>query len=277
MNLQTKYRLNDHTALPIMGFGTNVLKGEEGIEAIKTALDAGYRLIDTAQSYHNEEEVGRAIQESGLPREEIFITTKVTDENQGYQSTLDSVKVSLEKLQTDTIDLLLVHWPNLENFNLSIETYQALIDLRQQGTVKTIGVSNYTPKLIQETIDATHVTPAVNQVEFHPFLFQEDLLAYCNEREIRIEAYCPIARAEKTNASVLQRLSNKYQKSPVQVILRWHIELGLIPIPRSMDPDHIKANTEIFDFALTPKEVEEMNRLDENYRIVNPEKGPDSW
>jgi diketogulonate reductase-like aldo/keto reductase len=277
MNLQTQYRLNDQTALPVMGFGTNVLKGGEGIKAIKIALNAGYRLIDTAQSYDNEEEVGRAIQESGIPREEIFITTKITDENQGYQQTLDSVKVSLEKLQTDTVDLLLVHWPNIEDFNRSIETYQALIDLRQQGTVKTIGVSNYTPKLIQDTIDATHVPPAVNQVEFHPFLYQEELLNYCNEREIRIESYCPIARAEKTKNPVMQRLSEKYGKSPVQVILRWHIELGLIPIPRSMDPDHIKANAEVFDFKLTEAEVEELNQLDENYRIVNPEKGPNSW
>ncbi len=277
MNIQTQYRLNDHTALPVMGFGTNVLKGEEGIQAIKTALEVGYRLIDTAQSYGNEAEVGRAILESGLPRDEIFITTKITDENQGYDQTLDSVQVSLEKLQTDTIDLVLVHWPNIEDFSRSIETYQALIDLREKGTVNTIGVSNYTPKLIQETIDATHVAPAVNQVEFHPFLYQEALLQYCDEREIKIESYCPIARAEKTGAPVLQRLSEKYGKSPVQVILRWHVEHGFVPIPRSMDPDHIQANTDIFDFSLTEDEVKEINQLDENYRIVAPEKGPDGW
>ena len=277
MNIQTYYRLNDHTALPVIGFGTNVLKGTSGIQAIKTALKVGYRLIDTAQSYGNEEEVGRAIRESVISRDEVFITTKITDENQGYQKTLDSVQVSLEKLQTDKIDLLLVHWPNMQDFSRSIETFKALIDLREKGFATTIGMSNFTPKLIQATIDATHVVPAVNQVEFHPFLFQGDLLAYCQERQIRIESYCPIARAEKTKASVLQRLSEKYGKSPIQVILRWHIEHGLVPIPRSMDPQHIKANADIFDFSLTEEEVKQINRLDENYRIVNPEKGPDSW
>jgi len=277
MNINTQYRLNDHTALPVMGFGTNVLKGTSGIQAIKTALDAGYRLIDTAQSYGNEEEVGRAIAESSLNREDIFITTKITDENQGYRNTIDSTEVSLQKLQTNYIDLLLVHWPDIEDFAHSIDTYKALIDLREQGKVKTIGVSNYTPKLVQDTIDATHVVPAVNQVEFHPFLFQKELLEYCNEREIRLEAYCPIARAEKMEAPVLQRLAEKYEKSPIQVILRWHIEHGIVPIPRSSDPEHIKANADIFDFSLSEEEVAEMNGLHENYRIVNPEKGPESW
>lgn len=149
--------------------------------------------------------------------------------------------------------------------------------LREQGKVKTIGVSNYTPKLLQETIDATHVVPAVNQVEIHPFLYQKELVAYCKERKIRIEAYCPIARAEKTQAPVLKRLAEKHPISPVQVILRWHIEHGFVPIPRSADPDHIKANTEVFDFSLTKEEVEEINGLDENYRIVNPEKWAESW
>ena len=277
MQLQSQFRLNDHTALPVLGFGTNVLKGESGIEALKTALKAGYRLIDTAQSYGNEEEIGKAIKESKIPRKEVYITTKIADENQGYQKALDSFQQSLEKLQTDYVDLLLVHWPNINHFDRSIETYQALIDLRQQGKVKTIGVSNYTPELIQDTIDATHVVPAVNQVEFHPFLFQKALLDYCNERVIRIESYCPIARAEKTDTPALQHLAGKYGKSPVQIILRWHLEHSLIPIPRSKDPDHIKANAEIFDFSLTGEEVASLDSLDENYRIVNPEKGPTSW
>ena len=277
MNIQSQYLLNDNTVLPVMGFGTNVLHGRPGIQSIKTALKAGYRLIDTAQSYENEEEVGTALKESELPRKAVFITTKVTDENQGYQQTLDSVEVSLEKLKIEYVDLVLVHWPNIEDFDRSIATYKALIDLREQGKVRTIGVSNYTPDLIQKTIDATHVVPAVNQVEFHPFLFQEKLLAYCKEREIRIESYCPIARAEKTAAPILQRLAEKYDKSPIQVILRWHIAHGLIPIPRSTDPEHIQANADIFDFTLEEDEVNELNSLNENYRIVNPEKGPESW
>ena len=277
MQSTSRYRINDNSTLPVIGFGTNVLRGESGIRAIKAALQAGCRLIDTAQSYGNEEEVGSAVRGSGLPRKEVFITTKIADENQGYQETLLSFQQSLVKLQTQYIDLVLVHWPNITDFARSIDTYKALINLRQQGKVMTIGVSNYTPELIQATIDATQVVPAVNQVELHPFLFQKDLLAYCEERNIRIESYCPIARAEKTNTPLLQKLSKKYKKSPVQVILRWHLEHGLIPIPRSTDPDHIRANTDIFDFSLTKDEVKALDGLDENYRIINPEKGPADW
>lgn len=273
MKISSTFTLNNGVEIPVLGFGTNVLQGPSGIKDIQTALDAGYRLIDTAQSYGNEAEVGKAIDASAIAREEIFVTTKIKDENQGYQLTIDSCEASLEKLQMDAVDLLLVHWPNLENFDLSIETWKALIDLQEEGKAKAIGVSNYTPKFIQKTIDETGVVPAVNQVEFHPFLYQKELLAYCNEQGILIEAYCPIARAERTDNPVLQRLAEKYDKSPVQVILRWHLEHGLVAIPRSTNPDHIKANTDIFDFSLTTSEVVEMDALDDNYRIVDPEKG----
>lgn len=273
MNIKSTFTLNNGVQIPILGFGTNVLQGPSGIKDIQTALDAGYRLIDTAQSYGNEAEVGKAINASPVPREEIFVTTKITDENQGYQQTLDSFKSSLEKFQLDTVDLLLVHWPNVENFDLSIETWKALIELHEQGKAAAIGVSNYTPKLLQKTIDATGVTPAVNQVEFHPFLFQEELLTFCKEQNILIESYCPIARAKRTDNPVLQRLAEKYTKSPIQIILRWHLEHGLVPIPRSTNPHHIRANTNIFDFSLTTSEVAEMDAMDDNYRIVDPKKG----
>lgn len=277
MNTNSTKLLNNGTKIPLIGFGTNVLRGTSGINDIKTALKVGYRLIDTAQSYGNEEEVGQAVKESGILREDVFITTKIDDENQGYQSTIESFNISLEKLQLDTLDLLLIHWPNIDNFDRSIETWKALIDLQSSGKVSAIGVSNYTPKLIQKTIDASGVVPAVNQVEFHPFLFQKDLLRYCQEEDILIEAYCPIARARKTDAPILQHLSKKYDKSPVQIILRWHIEHNLVPIPRSSDPEHIKANTQIFDFSLTDDEIAEMDGLDEGYRIVDRAKGPSSW
>ena len=273
MNIKSTFALNNGVQIPVLGFGTNVLQGASGIKDIQTALDAGYRLIDTAQSYGNETEVGKAINASPVPREDIFVTTKITDENQGYQRTRDSFKSSLERLQLDAVDLLLVHWPNVENFSLSIETWKALIDLQEQGKARAIGVSNYTPELLQKTIDATGIIPTVNQVEFHPFLFQEELLTYCKEQNILIESYCPIARAKRTDNPVLQRLAEKYAKSPVQVILRWHLEHGLVPIPRSTNPEHIKANTELFDFSLTESEVAEMDALDDNFRIVDPKKG----
>ena len=273
MNIDSTFMLNNGIKMPVIGFGTNVLQGPSGINDIQIALEAGYRLIDTAQSYGNEAEVGKAIAASPIPRDEIFVTTKITDENQGYQLTIDSFNASLEKLRMDAVDLLLIHWPNVENFDISIETWKALIKIHEQGKAKAIGVSNYTPELIQKTIDATLVVPAVNQVEFHPFLFQEALLTYCKDQDIQIESYCPIARAKRTDTPVLQGLAKKYDKSPVQVILRWHLDHGLVPIPRSTNPDHIKANTELFDFSLTTSEVAEMDGLDDNYRIVDPQKG----
>jgi len=270
-------QLNDGTEMPRIGFGTNVLQGSTGVNAIRIALDSGYRLIDTAQSYDNEREVGQAIAESAVPREELYITTKITDQNQGYYKTIESYERSLEKLHLDHVDLLLVHWPNIQDFTRSISTYRAILDLREQGKVTSIGVSNYTPELIQQTIDATGDIPTVNQVEFHPFLFQEELLDYCQDNEIRIESYCPIARAERRENPLLQKLAKKYGKSTIQIILRWHLEHGLVPIPRSSDPEHIQENISIFDFSLTSDEVRAMDGLDEDYRIIHPKKAPRSW
>jgi len=253
MNIKSTTTLNNDIEMPILGFGTNVLRGPSGIRVIQSALDAGYRLIDTAQSYGNEEEVGQA------------------------QAALDSFEISLKKLRTDYVDLLLIHWPYKADFDRSIDSWRALIKLEEEGKAKAIGVSNYTPDLIEKTIDATSVVPAVNQVEFHPFLYQETLMGYCKEKNIQLEAYCPIARAEFSDPPLLVRLSKKYDKTPIQIILRWHMEHALIPIPRSSNPKHIKANTEIFDFTLTEDEVTKMNALDRNYRIVNPDKGPAVW
>jgi len=277
MNIKSTTTLNNDIEMPILGFGTNVLRGPSGIRVIQSALDAGYRLIDTAQSYGNEEEVGQAITASKVLREGVFITTKITDKNQGFQAALDSFEISLKKLRTDYVDLLLIHWPYKADFDRSIDSWRALIKLEEEGKAKAIGVSNYTPDLIEKTIDATSVVPAVNQVEFHPFLYQETLMGYCKEKNIQLEAYCPIARAEFSDPPLLVRLSKKYDKTPIQIILRWHMEHALIPIPRSSNPKHIKANTEIFDFTLTEDEVTKMNALDRNYRIVNPDKGPAVW
>ncbi len=277
MNMNSTFTLNNDTEMPILGFGTNVLNGPSGIQTIQRALAVGYRLIDTAQSYENEEEVGQAIAESDVPREDVFITTKITDENQGFQATLDSFAVSLRKLRTDYVDLLLIHWPFTTDFTRSIETWRALIKLKEEGKARAIGVSNYTPAFIDQTIDATGVVPAVNQVEFHPFLFQKSLMQHCKAKGIQIESYCPIARAEFSDHPLLQHLSEKYRKSPVQIILRWQFAHDLIPIPRSSDPKHIKENTDIFDFSLTEEEVTKMDALDRNYRIVNPDKGPEAW
>jgi diketogulonate reductase-like aldo/keto reductase len=269
--------LNNGVIIPRIGFGTNVLRGAEGVAAIQTALAAGCRLIDTAQSYHNEDVIGRAVAESEVPRQDVFITTKIDDENQGTDATIESLEVSLRKLQTDYVDLLLIHWPYPGDFDRSLETWHTLIDLQAAGKARAIGVSNYTTDLVQKTIDDSGVVPAVNQVEFHPFLFQKGLMDYCQQNGVLIESYCPIARAERSDNPVLQRLAKKYDKSPVQIILRWQLEHDLVPIPRSMNPKHIQGNLDIFDFTLTEEEVRAVDGLNEDYRIINPGKGPAGW
>ncbi|MCB2214272.1 aldo/keto reductase [bacterium] len=277
MSTEKTLELNNGVKIPKIGFGTNVLRGAKGVEAIQTALAAGCRLIDTAQSYHNEDVIGRAVAESDVPREDVFITTKIDDENQGTDATVESLEISLRKLQTDYVDLLLVHWPYPGDFGRSLETWRTLIELQAAGKARAIGVSNYTIDLIQKTIDDSGVVPAVNQVEFHPFLFQKDLMDYCQQKGVLIESYCPIARAERSDNPVLQKLAKKYGKSPVQIILRWQLEHQLVPIPRSMNPEHIKGNMAIYDFALTDEEVRAMDSLNEDYRIINPDKGPAGW
>ncbi len=260
-----------------MGFGTNVLRGPSGVEAIKTALEDGYRLVDTAQSYGNEEVIGQATAESGVPREDIFITTKITDEYQGIPETFDSFKSSLNKLRTDYVDLLLIHWPYPNNFSKSLETWRAMIALQKEGKTHAIGVSNFTIDLIQRTIDNSSVVPAVLQVEIHPFLYQKELIEFCQGKGIQVESYCPIARAQRVDAPILQKLATKYNKSPVQIILRWQLEHDLIPIPRSLNPEHIRENVDIFDFLLTSDEVDEIDELNDGYRIIHPKNAPDSW
>lgn len=277
MDKLTKIKLNDGTLMPVMGFGTTQLVGLTGKQAIQTAIGSGYRLIDTAQSYDNEEIVGEAVRESGISRQDLFITTKIKDDYQGHYSTIEALNESLNRLKMSYVDLLLVHWPNVDNFDLSIETWETLIELKDQGKTRSIGVSNFTQDLIQQTIDASGVTPVINQVEFHPFLYQKDLLTYCQSAGIKIEGYSPIFRARRSDNRLLQKLAHKYSKSPSQIILRWQIEHEIIPIPRSQNPRHIKENIDIFDFSLSKDEIKAMDGLDEGFRIIHPAKAPDAW
>jgi len=276
LTLNTRIPLNDGNSIPQFGLGVFQLEnGPECERAVTAALEAGVRHIDTAAVYGNEEAVGRALAASGIPREDLFVTTKCWIDDFGRDAARRAFDASRRKLGLDVIDLYLLHWPVDDTMMAAWET---LVELRAKGHVRSIGVSNFTVRRFEQFfLRHTDIVPAVNQVEFHPFLYQQELLQYCHERKIKIESYCPIARAEKTNAPILQRLSKKYGKTPVQVILRWQIEHKLIPLPRSMDPDHIKANTEVFDFALPEEEVEEINRLDEGYRLITPEKSPDGW
>ncbi len=261
----SKVKLNNGIEMPWLGLG--VFQSKEGPEvenAVKCALETGYRSIDTAAMYHNEHGVGKAILESGIPRHEIFLTTKIWNSDQGYQSTFRAFEKSLEKLQTDYIDLYLIHWPKGE---LSVETWKAMEELYEQGRIRAIGVSNFLVHQLKHLIANSRINPMVNQFEFHPRLIQPDLLKFCKDNQIQVEAWRPIMEGKVNDIPVIQELSVKYQKSPVQIVLRWDIQKGVVTIPKSVHPERIRHNADIFDFELTKEDMAKIDGLDWHARI----------
>lgn len=258
--------LNNGIEMPLVGLGVYDMHGKQTEQAILDALEIGYRLIDTASMYHNEAEVGNAIESSNIPREEIFITTKVNNSDQGYDSTLKAFDTSIAKLKIDYVDLYLVHWPIKGKRK---ETWKALENIYQTGRAKAIGVANYLIPFLDELKQYATITPAVNQVEFSPYLFLRDLLEYCRKDRIQLQAYSPLLRGKKFNDPRLVQLANKYHKTPAQIILRWDIELGVSPIPKSVNPERLKENFNVFDFQLSSDDVTLMNSFDENLRVVD--------
>jgi diketogulonate reductase-like aldo/keto reductase len=255
------YTLNDGTTLPAIGFGTYPLKGEDGVAAIQGALEAGYRLIDTAVNYENESDVGEALRRSGLPREDVQVTSKLPGRHHAYDDAVASVRGSLERLGLDHIDLHLIHWPN-PSVDKYVEAWQALVDLQKEGLVRSIGVSNFTEAHLARIIDATGVTPAVNQIELHP-RFPQAGMREVNERlGIRTEAWSPMG---KRNAPLeedpVTSAAGRLGVTPGQVILRWHVQLGSLPIPKSSDPERQRQNLDVFGFELTEDEVEAISGL----------------
>ncbi|MBS1598097.1 MAG: aldo/keto reductase [Bacteroidetes bacterium] len=263
---QIKTILNNGVEMPLLGLGVYDMHGKESEQAILDALEIGYRLIDTASMYHNETEVGNAIRQSGLPRKEIFITTKVNNSDQGFDDALKAFDVSLAKLKTDYIDLYLVHWPIKGKRK---DTWKALEKIYASGRAKAIGVANYLVPFLDELKTYANITPAVNQVEFSPYLFLKDLLNYCKKDKIQLQAYSPLLRGKKFKDPALLQLAKKYNKTPAQIILRWDIELGVSPIPKSVNPERLKENFNVFDFSLSKEDVELMNGFDENLRVVD--------
>lgn len=264
--------LANGVVMPRFGFGVYGLEeGTQVEEAVSAALEAGYRLIDTATLYENEAGVGRAIARSGLPPEDIFVTTKVWNSDQGYERTLRAFQESRERLSRETIDLYLIHWPVPGR---SQETWRALERLYQEGEVRAIGVCNFEPRHLDALQARAEVRPMVNQVECHPYLTQDRVIAYGREHGIRVEAWAPLARG-RLDHPVLRRLSGRYGKTPAQVVLRWDIERGVVPIPKSAQPERIRANADIWDFALSPDEVEEISALHQGWRIgLDPDTIP---
>jgi diketogulonate reductase-like aldo/keto reductase len=265
-NNQVFTLLNNAVRMPMLGLGVYSMYGKEAEHAIQTALETGYRLIDTAAMYHNEREVGNAIKNSGLPRTEIFITSKVNNPDQGYDSTIKAFKKSLSDLRTDYIDLYLVHWPVRGKRR---ETWKALEKIYMDGQVRAIGVANYLIPFLEELQTYAEIIPAVNQVEFSPYLFLKELYQSCKKQNIQLHAYSPLVRDKKLADQRLVGLARKYGKTPAQIILRWDIELGVSPIPKSVNPLRLKENFNVFDFCLTKEDVAFIGSFNENLRLVD--------
>ncbi|MFB6343298.1 aldo/keto reductase [Saccharicrinis sp. FJH62] len=260
--------LNNGVEMPYLGLGVYLTKdGEEVETAVLSALEAGYRHIDTASFYHNEAGVGNALAKSDVDRKDIFITTKVWNSDQGYEKTLKAFEVSLKKLQMDFLDLYLVHWPVKGKFT---DTWRAFEKLYKEGLIRAIGVSNFHEVHLTELLKMAEVIPAVNQVEFHPYLVQQSLVDFCKSKGIQHEAWSPLMQGGVLDVMLLNEIGKKYGKSPVQVTLRWNLQRGTVTIPKSVHPERIRQNVDIFDFELSEEEMRAINALDRNQRV-----GPD--
>ncbi len=246
--------LNDGRAIPQIGLGVYKIGDAEAARAVGTALEAGYRHIDTATLYANERGVGEGIRASGIPREQVFVTTKVWNDDHGYDETLEAFDRSLELLGTDYIDLYLVHWP-IPSRDRYVDTYRALERLQQEGRARSIGVSNFAIEHLERLGAETGVVPAVNQVELHPRLPQEELRAFDSARGIVTEAWSPLARGRLLEEPLLARLAARHGVSPAQIVLRWHVQNGVVVIPKSVTPERIRANIDVFGFELDAEDL----------------------
>ncbi|MCP9766485.1 aldo/keto reductase [Lacihabitans sp. LS3-19] len=266
MKTQPYVTLNNGIEMPLVGLGVFDMHNKEAEQAMEWALETGYRLIDTAAMYQNELQIGNAIRHSSVAREEIFLTTKVDNADQGYTSTLRAFDHSLELLQTDYVDLYLVHWPIKQKRK---DTWKALEKIYESGKARAIGVANYLEPFLEELEAYADIVPAVNQVEFSPFLNLENLLKRCQQKGTVLQAYTPLVRGLKMNDERLVKLSKKYGKTPAQIILRWNIQKGVSPIPKSSNLLRIKENFDIFDFEISEEDMKLMNTFNENFRVVD--------
>ena len=260
------YQLNNRNKIPAIGFGTYKAQEDEGIAAVKKAIETGYRLIDTAAKHENEEAVGKAIKQSGIAREELMITTKLWRENLGYESTKKAFETSLAKLDLDYIDLYLIHWPanakNYENWQkANNDSWRAMEELVKEGKIKNIGVSNFWPEHLEPLLEAAEIKPVINQIEFHPGYWQPELTRYCKEKNILIEAWSPLARGKVFESEEIKAIAKKYNKSVAQICLRWILEHNALVIPKSSTPERIEDNFDIFDFQLNAEDIKTIDNL----------------
>lgn len=258
--------LNNGISMPLLGLGVYDMYEKTAGKAVSWALETGYRLIDTAAMYKNETEIGNALKASEIPRNEVFITTKVNDIDQGYDNTLRAYDESLKKLQTEYVDLYLVHWPLKASRK---ETWQALEKIYASGKARAVGVANYLEPFLDELQTYSEIVPAVNQVEFSPFLYLDNLLKRCKKDKIQLQSYTPLVRGERFCNPKLILMAKKYDKTPAQLILRWNIQLGVSIIPKSATLARIEENFNIFDFEITASDMTQICAFNENYRIID--------
>ncbi|MDR6121062.1 diketogulonate reductase-like aldo/keto reductase [Bacillus sp. SLBN-46] len=269
-NLQDTTTLSNGVKMPWFGLGVfKVEEGSEVVESVKAAIRNGYRSIDTAAIYQNEEGVGQAIRESGIAREELFVTSKVWNADLGYESTIAAYETSLKKLGLDYLDLYLIHWPVAGKYK---EAWRALETLYKEGRVKAIGVSNFHVHHLEDIMKDAEIKPMVNQVEYHPRLAQKEIRAFCLEHGIQLEAWSPLMQGQLLDNEVLQGIAQKYNKSVAQVILRWDLQYGVVTIPKSTKEHRIIENSQVFDFELTVEDMEAIDSLNQDQRVgPNPD------
>lgn len=270
-DLQDTTVLSNGLRMPWLGFGVwQVQEGVQVEDAVKHAIKTGYRSIDTAAIYQNEEGVGNAIKESGIARDQLFVTTKVWNNNQGYDKTLQAFEESRKKLQLDYFDLYLIHWPGPDSARY-LDTWKAMEQLYTDGKVRAIGVCNFHVHHLETLLAHCKIAPMVDQVEFHPLLNQQELLAFCKKNQIQLEAWSPLMQGH-LDQPLLTELAQKYQKSPAQIVLRWDLQHGIVTIPKSTTPHRIEENANVFDFELSAEDMARIDGLNENKRFgPNPD------
>lgn len=270
MHIRASLKLSNNIEIPVFGLGTYLSKpGEESYNAVRYAIDEGYIHFDTAAFYQNEADIGKAIKDSGVSRDNLFVTTKVWNTDQGFDNTLNAFDRSMKKLDLDYIDLYLIHWPQQGTRS---DTWKAIEKIYDSGKVNSIGVSNYTVKHLKELSENADILPMVNQVELSPYLYQKDLIEFSKELQIVTEAYSPLTRRRKFNDQKLVEIAEKYSKSPAQILIRWCLQKGLVVLPKSSNPERIKENANVFDFEINDNDISLLDSFNENFRIAwNPE------
>ncbi|MGL4199782.1 MAG: aldo/keto reductase [Allorhizobium sp.] len=270
MSDQTHIALNDGARIPQVGLGVWQTPNDEAALAVKAALDAGYRHVDTAAVYENEEGVGEGLRQSGLARGDIYLTTKLWNTEQGYDQTLRAFDASLKRLGTDYVDLYLIHWPSAHR-GLFVDTWKALVKLKEEGRAKSIGVSNFYPEHIERIVAETGVVPVINQIELHPDFQQRENRAFHEKHKIATQSWSPLGQGKLLGHPTITEIATRLGRTPAQVIIRWHIQNGLVVIPKSVTPSRIAENFKVFDFSLSADDLDKLNALDDKSARIGPD------